>query len=210
MVQRKVVATLKFDKKRLMREIERDRRAKIKLRLKELKQKISEARAERRAAIAAVRVDCRLKREELRSACGLRRQRAKEQGEAEVARRARELAEEQGAERLTRLHDKPKRIRKTASSVVRRQEDDDAVRNNLDPEMRGVWDTVKKHIKGSAYRSRTEQFLEWAQENPGEVLDLQMRKADRELQKLLAEQHQHTRTLRKRRVAAADLSDIPF
>jgi hypothetical protein len=49
----------------------------------------------------------------------------------------------------------------------RQSESDDEVRRNLLAGMAKVFDKVKRHVKGSERKSRTEAFLEWAEENPG-------------------------------------------
>jgi hypothetical protein len=206
----------RFDKKALMREIEKDRRAKVKARLLELKSEIAAARSARNAAIAEVRSDCRLKREELRQSCGLRRDRAKHLGETEVQRRARILSGERSDERAIRYADRSK-LRGTAKARARerREEDDDAVRSNIDADMIPVFDAVRKYIKGTLHRSRTEAFLEWAEENPGEVIELRQRESDRHLDKLLAEQQYQEAELRqkparRRRASSSRFEDVPF
>jgi hypothetical protein len=55
----------------------------------------------------------------------------------------------------------------------RKQEDDDSVRNNLPRELIPVFDKHRRSIKGSTRRSRTEEFLQWAEENPDEVIAIQ-------------------------------------
>lgn len=192
-----------LDKKKLRREIERARRAKVKARLLELKEAIKKAREERYEAVRAVQLDCRVKREELRQSCGLRRIRAREGGAQEVLRRRGELEEERRYEQQIRNADRPRRLRSTTRE--RGQESDDAVRSNLAPDMVPVFDAVRKHIKGSPRKSRTEAFLQWAEENPGEVYDLMQRDADRYLAGLLAEQERTQRELRRRSVAG-----VPF
>jgi hypothetical protein len=47
-----------------------------------------------------------------------------------------------------------------------------------------VFDKHRRSFKGSARRSRTEQFLEWAQENPDEVLVVQQAEADKAVEGL--------------------------
>jgi hypothetical protein len=192
-----------LDKRKLRREIERARRVKFKARLVELRELIKAARESREAAITNVRTDCAQKRIDLRQSCQSRATLAKVTGAAEVARRKSTLLEEKGFEQQIRNADRPRKLRTT--SIERRQESDDEVRSSLDPEMVGVFDAVKKHIKGSPRKSRTEAFLQWSEENPGEVYDLLQHDADRYLAQLLAEQERTQRELRRSSVAG-----VPF
>ena len=75
----------------------------------------------------------------------------------------------------------------------------------------------RRFIKGSARRSRTEAFLEWAAENPDEVLVAQQAEADRALKDLIKQQHELERTVRNQRrykrtpkTLAQLLWDVPF
>jgi hypothetical protein len=197
---------MRFDKRKLRREIEAARREAVKAKLRELKDKIKEARIARREDVRAVQLDCRLKREELRQSCGLRKARAKESGAAEVLRRADALESERRFERQMRAADRPRKLRSTARE--RRAESDDEVRGNISPDLVPIFNAIARHIKPGARRSRTEAFLEWVEENPGEVYDLMQRDADRYLQQLLAEQAQAEEELRPRRRRASGA--VPF
>jgi hypothetical protein len=190
-----------FDKRRLSREIAAARKAALNARLAELRSLIKTARAERHAAIQGVRLDCKAKREELRSACALRRVEASELGLRGVARAQHVFSHERAEARAEEALGK--RPRKAPTKKEKDAESDCAVRHNLAPELVPVFDAVRKHIKGSPRKSRTEAFLEWATENPGEVYTLQQRDADRDLARLIAEQEQHYRSLARR-------SAVPF
>jgi hypothetical protein len=192
-----------LNKRQLRREIEKARRAQVKGRLLELKEEIRKARDDRREAIRAVQLDCKMKREELRQSCGLRRARARESGGQEVERRRVELDEEKKYEGQIRAADRPRRLRSTRRE--RGQESDDEVRSNIPADMVRVFDAVRKHIKGNTRKSRSEAFMEWAEENPGEVYELQQRDADRYLAQLLAEQERAQRELRR-----SSVSGVPF
>lgn len=202
----------RLDKKRLRREIENDRRAKVRARLAELDGLIKEARAARDEAIKAVRLDCALKRKELSESCALRRQRARSQGNRVVDERRGSRKDERKYEQMIRDADKPSRLRSTRStSRERGQESDDEVRSNIPAEMVTVFNAVRRHIKGTARKSRSEAFMQWAEENPGEVFALMQHSADRELAKLIAEQERAERELqRTRRSRSARLADVPF
>ena len=56
---------------------------------------------------------------------------------------------------------------------------------------------MRKKIKGSPKRTRTEAFLEWAEENPEEILAVQEVAAEAYLKKLQKEQREHGKTVRK-------------
>jgi hypothetical protein len=192
-----------FDKRKLRREIDRSRKDQLKTRLAELRGLIKTARAARWEAIRAVQLDCRLKRQQLRDTCSSRRVEASELGHRAVQEAqgaARELATTE--RRLDRAGRAP-RARSTARE--RSAESDDAVRSNLEPDMALVFDKVKRHIKGGPRKSRTEAFLQWAEENPGEVYELLQRDADRHLAQLLAEEARLAKESRRRSVAG-----VPF
>jgi len=190
-----------FDKAKLRREIERARKEALRVRLAELRGLIKTARADRHAAIRGVQLDCKAKREQLRNTCALRRVEASELGLRGIERARHVFAHEQRDAKQIAQAGRPPKARSTAKE--RQQESDDAVRGNLAPEMLRVFDSVKRHIKGGPRKSRTEEFLEWAEENPGEVYTLQARAADRELAALLAEEARANKELRRR-------SAVPF
>jgi hypothetical protein len=66
-------------------------------------------------------------------------------------------------------------------------ESDDEVRANIPRGLVKVFDKVRRHIKGSDRKSRSEAFLQWAEENPGEVYAIQEREGEREVRRLLRE-----------------------
>src|SRR4029078_1493764 len=99
--------------------------------------------------------------------CLARRAVGKAAGASEIARARSKLLEEKGFEQKMRAHERPRALRSTSGE--RRQESDDEVRSNLEPDMVRVFDVVRKQIKGNLRKSRTEAFLQWAEENPSEV-----------------------------------------
>jgi hypothetical protein len=175
-----------LDKKKLKREIQKAQRATFRSRLAELRELIKTARWARREAVQAVRISCARARVEARLSCQARAEQAKAAGAVAITARQRELDEERGFEQKMQRHEKPSRLRSTAGE--RRAESDDEVRSNLHPTMVPVFDHVRRHIKGNARLSRTEAFLQWAEENPDEVISLMQHDADRYLNQLLAEQ----------------------
>jgi uroporphyrinogen-III synthase len=80
-----------------------------------------------------------------------------------------------------------------------------------------VFDKHRRSMKGSARRSRTEAFLEWAAENPDEVLLVQQAEADKALHELLKQERELGRSVRSARrykkspaELAKLLADVPF
>jgi len=180
-----------LDKKRLMREIEHERRAKVVQRLTELGVLLKAAREARREAIDRIRFQCRKAREKLRNVCGARRERARREGTEVVNARAREMHEERHFDKLQRSAGKRSttkpigRVRNAARE--RESESDDAVRRDIPPELVSVFNRVRRSIKGSDHRTRSEAFLEWAEENPGEIYAMQEQEAAREIKRLVKE-----------------------
>jgi len=66
--------------------------------------------------------------------------------------------------------ERKKEIRRPRTSAERRAESDDEVRQNIPKELHALFDRVKRGIKGSDLKSRTEAFFQYAEENPGEIL----------------------------------------
>jgi len=183
-----------LDRKRLMREIEHERRAKVVQRLTELGVLLKAAREARREAIDRIRFQCRKAREKLRNVCGARRERARREGTEVVNARAREINEERHLDKLQRTAGKRPaskglkpigRVRNAARE--RESESDDEVRRDIPPELVGVFNKVRRNIKGSDRRSRSEAFLEWAEENPAEIYAMQEQEAAREIKRLVKE-----------------------
>ncbi|HXI60672.1 MAG TPA: hypothetical protein VNO55_31640 [Polyangia bacterium] len=183
-----------MNKAQLQREIRKGHREKHAARLKELRALIAAARVARREAVQAIKLDCAEKRIAARSSCQLRALRAKQQGAAEIERRKQEKASEGRFERKMSEVERPRPLRSTTKQRV--EESDDEVRRNLDPPMVPVFNAVKRYIKRTPRMDRTEAFLQWAHENPDEVLALMQHDADRYLAELLAEQAHTEKQLR--------------
>jgi hypothetical protein len=184
--------------------------------LQALRGKIAHARAERVRMLASARAQCRHAREGLKARQA--RQRAKFVEEQRAARAAgkercksgkktagskyNELAartalrEARTLQRQVRNADR-RNVKQRSTIRERSQESDDAVRSNLPPELVPVFNAHRKNYKGSARRSRTEQFLEWAEENPDEIISIQSANAERELAELVREHTAHGRAVRK-------------
>ncbi|MFZ4751089.1 MAG: hypothetical protein ACOYMM_11375, partial [Phycisphaerales bacterium] len=164
----------------------RDLKRKDREKLAELRAGIKQARQERKDRIATARASCREAARDLRA-----RQRAERAADrasckrsvvlvralgADLVRKKRgELADERGFQASQRLAERHARERlredrrgMTAAQrrAERARESDDEVRNNLPRELSEVFEKVKRHVKGSARRSRTEAFLEWTTDHP--------------------------------------------
>lgn len=206
------------ERKKLQRELVIHLRDRDKATLRELRARIHSARVARRIMLADARQACHVARLNLkerqqlervafrdeqraarvveRSACATGKARAKESGTAAERAALRELRDAATLQRQVRDADR-RGVKVRSTARERAQEDDDAVRRNLPAELVPVFDVVKKRIKGSPRKSRTESFLEWAEENPGEIVALQQAEADEYLTKLLRQQREHGKTMRK-------------
>lgn len=197
---RRVVARCKLNRARVREHVKAYRAAE--------RERINREVAEMRAA---ARRRCDLRKAAVRTAgLGVRAQR---RAELEAERRlqgelARAAAHQQRRE---------KKHQRTAREV--QAESDDHVRANIDAELLPVWERVKRTIRGDAHRSRTEAFLQYVEENPGDVIALQQEAADVEVRKLLAEQSKLEREAAKRRKPsykpskaelAEYLEEVPF
>jgi hypothetical protein len=207
------------ERKKLQRELAQHLRDKDTAALRLLRARIGAARVDRRVLLAGARTQCRTAREALKvrqasertqlheahlvqritgkTACETGKAGARSKGAELEADAKRTLAEERVYQRRVRDAGKAPKQRSTARE--RGQEDDDAVRANLPPELVRVFDKVRKSIKGTARRTRTEAFLEWAEENPDEILSAQQADADRELKEMLKQQRELGRTVRDAR-----------
>jgi len=225
------------NRKRLQRELAEHLREKDSAALQLLRAKISAARVDRRHRLHAARQSCRgalqalrarqkeerhqltldhrAEREQGRNVCDAGRQQAREEGTALERQAQSEYADERAFQRQMRKATKPRKERSTIRE--RKQEDDDAVRVNLPADLLPVFEKHRRAIKGSARRSRTEAFLEWAHENPDEVVAIQQAEADRALKQLIKQQHELERAVRHQKryrhspeELARLLSDVPF
>jgi myosin heavy subunit len=122
-------------------------------------------------------------------------------------------------DRINRGRDK-ERSKLKATSAERRAEADDEVLSNLPDALIPLWNKVRRSIKGSDRRSRTEEFIEYAAENEDSVIQAQQEIADRELKQMEREYWQQqqgrgeaiARPLRRTRARASVAMDeaVPF
>ena len=165
----------------------------------------------RDAEFARIKAEVRQMRNAARAQCQARKHRVRSASARALERRQGELRAEQLMQsRLDRAARLAKRQRNTARE--RREESDDAVRSNLPRELVPVFERVKRHIHGGRHRSRTEAFLEWAEEHPEDVLTYQGDATDAEVRRLVAEYEATQRQLRKARPsrAARRVAGVPF
>lgn len=197
---RKVVERCKANRCRVRKNIKRYRQ--------EERERINREVAEMRAEARRV---CELRKQAVRRAGGSVR--SQKQAELEAERR---LQAELGR---AQRHAEKKQAKYARTAREALAESDDAVRQNIDAELVPVFDAVKRSIKGDAHRSRTEAFLQYVEENPGDVIALQQATADVEVKRLLAEQEKHEREAAKRRKhnyqptkaeLAEYLAEVPF
>jgi hypothetical protein len=225
------------NRKRLQRELAEHLREKDRAALGLLRAKISAARVERRHRLHAARQTChgallalrerqreerhqltlahRAQREQGRGTCNSGKQQAREEG-LQLERHAQsEYKDERSFQRQVRRASRPRVERSTVRE--RKQEDDDAVRNNLPADLVPVFNKHRRYVKGSPRRSRTETFLEWAEENPEEVLAVQQAEADKALHELLKQERElgrHVRVGARYKKSAEELAkllaEVPF
>lgn len=124
-------------------------------------------RDQARAEIAAARQEAA----DARAACTAARQRAKDTcALAKTLRSKRDalvaLAHEYRLIRRAELA----RLGKRAVPRAYRPESDEEVRNNIPPELVPTWEVEKRGIRGNARKSRTEEFLEWVEQHPSEIV----------------------------------------
>lgn len=195
-----------LDKRAIRRELERTRRRQVRARLAELQTAIKEARALRRARIQLIREQCRTARVKLRERCAARREQAREQGASSIQARRAERAETLAQDRVFREADRRRPAR--SSRRERSQESDDAVRADLPPELVSIFDRVRRHIRGTARKTRSEAFLEWVESHSGEVAAMQAEQAEEDVRRMVREHEATERELHRRRRKLADA--VPF
>jgi hypothetical protein len=196
-----------LDKRRLKREIETDRRAAARDKVRELRGRIQLARLERKARVSAIRLQCAQAREKLRAVCLSRRERAALEGARLVEQRKAELGEQYAYEKIIRSGDRQgvKGTVRKATAAERAAESDDEVRANIPRELLSAFEKHRRQFKETARRTRTEAFLEWAEANPDEIWALQNEQAEQDIKAMVREHNRHARA-----VGAAELDDVPF
>jgi hypothetical protein len=176
----------------LMRAIARELKAKNRAKLVELRAQVRAKRKHARDSVWAAAARCKASRRALPTlaelAAQLRRDKAAAKSRCDVdtkaarslkgeAERARaELAAEQSYQRDLKRIEAGNRAKAAAQQRSRRpglarttrQESDDEVRASIPPELVALWERVKRSIKGDERKTRTEAFLQYAEEHPDE------------------------------------------
>lgn len=137
-----------------------------------LKKQEKAAKTERDQRLARIRQVCERARIRLKESCAARREatRAEARGKISTAKQSRkQLRQDYGEIKRLEGHaaERRKAHQRLPAEAIR--ESDDAVRHNIPPELVPVFDKVRRSIKGTPLRSRTEAFLEYVDENPDDV-----------------------------------------
>jgi hypothetical protein len=178
------------------------------------------ANTRRQRALAELRDTYAKERAEARDVCLLRKaqvhteardpiERAKGKWEAERKYQGDLRRIEQGnRERHRAVH--------RTHAAERQSESDDAVRSNIPADYQALWERVKRSIKGSTRESRTEAFLRYAEQNPGEILEALGDDSDRIVRELEEQRAKAERALRppassrRPRSTPEELAAVPF
>lgn len=178
----------------LLRDVARDLKSKDRAKLIALRGRVRAMRAERKEAIASALSVCaarsmvptqrqvldrqRAQKAAAKAACDLATSKAKALRDPIARARAERQAEQsyqRDMRRIARLQrEREHAQRKRRGGVVRaspRQETDQEVRGNIPPELVPLFNRVRGQIRGSDRISRTEAFLHYAEEHPGEQWD---------------------------------------
>jgi hypothetical protein len=227
-------------RKEIERQIAADLKQKARATLRELGVAVREAKKSKAARVREARAACRQHRclvkrrsiarrkrlllelrdvtaQERRAArerCDVGRKRARESVETEIAKRRHELHHERAFQADMKRIEANNRSRRMqihrASRGERRQESESEVLANIPAELAPLWERVKRGIKGSTKRSRTEAFLEYAEGHPHEIIEAQEGGIDATIRELERRQNEVERFARKPRYTPADLAAVPF
>lgn len=222
-----------------MAEIAREERRQQREHLRALKAAIKDARASHHQSIRhakescrAARLDARRRASELRarlllelrvavaaerqaarSSCASLRGEAREHKERHARARA-ELAAERAFRAEMRRIERSNRARRReiarGSARERASESDDEVRGNIPPELVALFERVKGRIKGGDRRTRTEAFLQYAEENPREVLSSIEDESEAQLRELERQAAAAERAMRRPISRRALETEVPY
>jgi hypothetical protein len=218
---------LALDKKKLWKEIDADQRRKDREKLVAMRERIRQQKKawpEKRAAAKSV---CSSEREKARARALEIRARHKEQAAKEIATehstaktrcsteksshrmsvdelRA-QLKAEKTHQRQLRAISRSNRSRELsrarrpglAKARERQGESDDEVRSNIPPDLIPLFEKIKRTIKASPRKSRTEAFLEYVESHPGEEYEAIEDKTDALVRELERQQRSGRRDPKK-------------
>jgi hypothetical protein len=138
---------------------------------------VKRAKERRARALADLKLATKQEREAARARCLEGKARAKDSALSEVHQARHALHEERAYQAdIRRIEANNRRARlgiTKATASERRSESDGEVEGNLPPELVPLWTKVRRRIKGSSRRTRTEAFLEYAEEHPREIVEAQ-------------------------------------
>lgn len=233
-------------RREIQRQLEVGHRQKAASTLRELREHLRVARSRRGEALGQAKAKCRAERLELRERAHARRKQtlaelreiyARERAEArgvclarkaDVHATARDpIAKAKGeweAERryqaeLRRIElgnrERHRQVHR-AHAAERRSESDDEVLGNIPHDYAGLFRRVKRSIKGSSRESRTEAFLRYVEENPGELLAALEDDSDRVVRELEEQRARAESALapspssKRRPYTPEELAAVPF
>lgn len=154
-----------------------------------VKARVKAIRVDARAQIKRARID---EKQRARATCKARKETVRRAALSTTAKRREVLQAERSLQAELRRIERSIRDRvvshRQTSAKEARQESDDAVRHNVPPELVGLFEQVKRSIHGNTRASRTEVFLQYAEEHPDEILASYDDLADREVAKLVAQE----------------------
>jgi len=194
----------------LRRELERDLKKKDRAKLQHLRDQIKAARAWRKGRLREIADSCRRarelnrerakelraqarmqlnaeiqrQRERSRTKCERRKKAARTKAKTAIDRVTKALQEEAQHQRVMQIHTRPSGARR-ASKAELKAESDVEVMNNIPAELAPAFRRVRKKIRASPRRTRTEAFLEWARENRGDVQRIIDAEIERDVAKLV-------------------------
>ncbi len=229
----------KADRRELLRAVDKDYRRKERAKVTNLGAALRKLRAHQEAALKATAEHCRAERHALaekraaalaalrealraeraaaRRTCALRKDDARARLTDDIERARAELEAERKYQtdlrRIERGNHAARRGAPRTSRAERRSESDDEVRVNLPPELVPLFEKVRRGIKGSARVSRTEAFLQYAEEHPREVLAVLDDQADalvREMEEKQRRAPRPRKAMPRAKASRAELADVPF
>jgi hypothetical protein len=183
--------------------------------LARLRADVKAARLHRDEALEEVRGYCRRLREETSAGaantpCAAHAaEKAKEWAPA-LDRSLRAVAGERAhqleVENIERTNRSRKRAAPKASRKERQSESDDDVRANIPEELVPLFEKVKRQIKGSARRSRTEEFLDFVHDHPEMAIDYD--EIEDETERMIAQHEAELRSGRRNPPRTGKLAEL--
>ena len=199
----------------LRRELERDYRAKQRERIQGLRVAVKEARRKKTDRLRGIVATCKtarkanaerikemrvLARERInaraetirgkaREKCGSAKELAREAGLAAVDAAKEAVGEEVSIRRTERIYSggaKGGPGLKRAKPSERAKEEREEVTGNIPQALVPVWERMQRKIKATPRMTLTESFLQWAHDHPADVLRIQEKEIERDVERLAA------------------------